>query len=156
MRQILSTITVFFVLLTSPVSWGSPNGKGILCGEKVVIDGEVQRYPMYFIFSNNKVTRYHFDHDDKTVSTIELGVTLIDHENKREIGWTNYGGIMIIFTLNRKTLILTRKIYGRGIDEFKCEVFSKEKLLEKVDSLIKQYQTELDEYNNVDTSKNQI
>ena len=52
MKHLLSSITVLFILLTSTVSWGSVDGKGVFC------DSYQQIPSYYFLFKNGRVEQY--------------------------------------------------------------------------------------------------
>ena len=80
MRSILSTLTVFFILLTSSVSWGSVDGKGIECkkynGDTVRFsfnDKKVLKYGFKVIEDKVEITTLYKEHYDLTNSYIYWG-----------------------------------------------------------------------------------
>ena len=118
MKHLLSTITVLFVLLTSNVSWGEVNKKGLIC--------QCQKCSVYklergFWFQDGKVEpRFFTETQDLFVTTpgkvSSFGTTL------DRIEWY-YGPFR--YQLDRETLNL-KSFSGGGLEtEGFCEVFDK-------------------------------
>lgn len=137
MKNILSTLTVLFILLTSTVSWGSVDGNGIWCkGDLEILVDEM------YLFKNNKVIRYEFtvtNNDNYEVKTTTYDVNYgVSHS---KISWS-YGHFYVF--LHRKTLTLIRYI-GNSETKRSCVVYSEKVFLEKVNKEKERLQSEYDE-----------
>ena len=134
MKHILSTVTVLFILLTSSVSWGSVDGKGIECKK---YNGDTVR----FSFNDKKVLQYGF-------KVIEDKVNLIISSKEpyylfqNFIDWTSY---TFDHSLNRKTLKLTvTDSNGNLRHTYHCEVYSYEVLIRNLEEVVEQFQSKYD------------
>ena len=142
MKFIVSITTVLFVLLTSSVSWGSIDGKGIVC------EDEYENKENYF-FNDTSVTSYYFQLSFNEKIEIEKNYNRKYGFNENRIDWV-FDKFFI--SLNRQTLKLT--ITDTNIDKkfYDCDVYSKSKFFQNLEKTKKQYQSEYDEK----TKKNKI
>ena len=140
MKFIVSITTVLFFLLTSSVSWGSVDGKGVICDRN---DGKLE-YPFFLIFRDGYVHHNGItDKNDIIVTT--KGRIFLYETTSEEIVWffeTVIEGPPMIYSLNRKNLILTVNYKDLKLPHI-CRVFSEEELIGEVSKLIGILQSEL-------------
>lgn len=136
MKHILSTLTVLFTLLTSTISWGGVEGKGIWCKSNFETVNDSR-----YLFKRNGVTRYEFSvtKNDK----YEIKETLYDGGYRVSVGFIFWSNPPFNYSLNRKTLTLVRVI-GDIESIYSCEVYSQKDFLEKVKKEKEQLQSEYD------------
>jgi hypothetical protein len=141
LKKIFFTTTTLFVLLTSSVSWGGVNGKGVICDR----NDERLKYPFFLLFKDGYVHHNGItDKDDKIVTT--KGRIFSYETTSDEIVWffeTVIEGPPMIYSLNRKNLILTVNYKDIKLPHI-CRVFSEEELIEEVNKLIGVLQSKLD------------
>ena len=133
MRSILSTLTVLFILLTSSVSWGSVDGKGIECKK---YNGDTVR----FSFNDKKVLKYGFKVIEDKVEITTLYKEHYDLTNS----YIYWGSYTFNYTLNRKTLKLSITNPNNNEKTYHCEVYSYEVLIKNLREMVEQFQSEYD------------
>jgi len=143
MKHTLSTLTVLFILLTSSMSWGSVNGKGVICEEDT--EPKWFSYPFLFIFENGMV--HHngiLVNNDVVIKT--KGDIVPFKTSPSKISWNNMGtnnDVRLTYTLNRKDLSLNIMMTEQT-KKLKCKVYPTKILVEKVDRMIEYFQSEYD------------
>jgi hypothetical protein len=142
MKYIVSITTVLFVLLTSSVSWGGVDGKGVICGEKQKWFGGRFLYPTIYKFRDGFVKFGGFTFkNDKIIHTEG---TSVEYElSSSTISWEvgSFMGNTTSYKLNRKNLRLKMS----SIDPINCKVYSEVELMKQINIMIKEFQKELDE-----------
>ena len=133
MKHILSTLTVLFILLTSSVSWGSVDGKGIECKK---YNGDTVR----FSFNDKKVLKYGFKVIEDKVEITTLYKEHYDLTNS----YIYWGSYTFNYTLNRKTLKLSITDPNNNEKTYHCEVYSYEVLIRNLREMVEQFQSEYD------------
>ena len=133
MKHILSTVTVLFILLTSSVSWGSVDGKGIECKK---YNGDTVR----FSFNDKKVLKYGFKVIEDKVEITTLYKEHYDLTNS----YIYWGSYTFNYTLNRKTLKLSITDPNNNEKTYHCEVYSYEVLIKNLREMVEQFQSEYD------------
>jgi hypothetical protein len=141
MKQFLSTIVILLTLIFPTVSWGSVDGKGVICGEKKEEEYGTF-YPHYFIFNKGKVREKYLYSEGDFIKSYEYKKFTYE-TTSTEIKWDDliYGG-KVFYSLNRKDLSLTKKFPTKSTTD-KCTVFSEKEIIEEVDRLINVYLSEL-------------
>lgn len=121
MKHILSTLTVLFILLTSTVSWGGVDGKGLYCSLKWSKHPQLIDETLGFVFSNGGVREYliRFSKDKYFIITSK---SYSYETTEKRIDWkrTTY------YRLNRETLRLdVGGKFGdsKGSSIYDCEVY---------------------------------
>ena len=149
-KKLLITI---FLLLQSFSSFGSPNGKGIVCNW---IDGNVELYKKRFrtLISNIPTdVGYFFENDKVVISEFRIKNDIVFVENDvderyrfsstiNEIEWGS--SVNWRYKLDRKTLTLKEIMFTQVVTKRKCEVLSKTDFNERIKNLKKQYQKNYD------------
>ena len=143
MKCFFSAVAISVTLLFPSVGWGNVDGNGVICER--ITERNRHPYPKFFIFENGVV-----QHNAITVSNDVIiatnGKTFPYTTTPSTISWvtplvSNDG--FISYTLNRENLSL--KLVYKGIVKIsECDVFPKEILTEKVDALMKYFQSEYD------------
>lgn len=150
MKQFLSTIVILLTLIFPTVSWGSVDGKGVICGEKKEWESGDTSYPSFFIFKREKVKINLIMSEGDLIKVFEMKTSPFEI-TPTEIKWewvetSKYGGVELYYSLNRKDLSFTtvngKKSPQKSIPK-KCKVFSEKELIEEVNRLINVYQSEL-------------
>ena len=144
MKNLISLFTVLFILLTSSVSWGSVDGKGLMCRDKP-IENDSKHYPYFLIFENGTVKYNEIKVSNDIVITTNSSTTPYS-TSLSTINWYVphfFGTEEVLYTLNRKDLSLKQTFNDVTIIHF-CEVFPKELLMEIMNELLKLYQSEYD------------
>ena len=145
MKHILSTVTVLFILLTSSVSWGSLDGKGVFCD-----NGEVgEKNITHFVsFNGGGLDLYGIrkTKDDQFESYVTNVVKLDYTSTADEIRWSS---LSHRYTLYRKTLMISviRGSVIRGnirLPTIQCEVHTSEKILILLHRKMEERQNEFD------------
>lgn len=142
MKYILSIFTTVFILLTSSVSWGGVDGKGIVC------EDEYENGTNYF-FNDGSVTSYYFRLSHNEKFEIEESYNRRYSFNEFSISWVVD---KIYHRLHRQTLKFTTSDTEMNKKFYDCDVYSKSKFFNNLEKTKKQYQSEYDEK----TKKNKI
>ena len=106
MKNILSTLTVLFILLTSSVSWGNVDGKGLYCTNKKTLDTHSFNAETAFVFKNGTVQQLSIRRKNDKYSIRSFWKPHRYFLNDEQIKW-NFP--FNDFFLNRKTLRLEIK-----------------------------------------------
>ena len=142
MKSFISAIAISVALLFPSVGRGNVDGNGVICEQ---IADTNSPYPHIFMFENGLV-----QHNGMMVSNDVIiatnGKTFPYTTTPSTISWftpfvSNDG--FISYTLNRENLSL-KLVYKDIVRISECDVFPKEILTEKVDELIKYFQSEYD------------
>ena len=133
MKHTLSTLTILFILLTSSMSWGSVDGKGIECKK---YNGDTVR----FSFNDKKVLKYGFKVIEDKVEITTLYKEHYDLTNS----YIYWGSYTFNYTLNRKTLKLSITDPNNNEKTYHCEVYSYEVLIKNLREMVEQFQSEYD------------
>ena len=130
MKHLLSTITILFILLTSTVSWGSVDDKGVICDDDVGFyfdDGQVEQY---FVKKINDSYEVFIRKHGKFWTT----------EDK--ISW-NFRDFL--HELNRETLVLSIHVgENLGTEDYLCRLVPWIQLLTKLHDKKNQLQKSLE------------
>ncbi|MDB3880004.1 hypothetical protein N9315_02700 [Alphaproteobacteria bacterium] len=143
MKNILSTLTVLFILLTSSMSWGSVDGNGVICEETT--ESKWFPYPFFLIFEYGTV--HHKGVKVKNDVIIKTkGDVLRYKTSPSTISWHNVvedDELRLTHILNRKDLSL-KILFNKQTLNLECEVYPTKILMEKVDRMIEHFQSEYD------------
>lgn len=156
MNKIIYIIILIFLLKSFP-SFGSVNGKGIVCTCTVcnlnhidptsyITDGKPSE--IGFHFKNNKVAIYYISKISDTIKVMEnIKITLRKKKkfyiNDNEINWTYKDNLNIYaYKLDRKTLRLKKMniIKTKTFNLRKCNAYLEGIFFEKMDALSEKYQ----------------
>lgn len=153
MKYILSIFTTVFVLLTSSVSWGSVDGKGIFCklNDERDFDGVYYSKEKGFFFEDGKVTINSICRRNDRFQKCKNNFDPISYQtNSKTISWED---ILYGYTLNRENLTLIMDSSFKEKPLYMCEVFNgKNEYQKKIDLEIQKYQSDYNEK----TKKNKI
>ena len=140
MKHILSTVTVLFILLTSSVSWGSLDGKGVFCD-----NGEVgEKNITHFVsFNGGGLDLYGIrkTKDDQFESYVTNIYKLTYTSTADEIRWYS---LTHRYTLYRKTLMISVNRGDKRLPIIQCEVHTSEKILSLLNRRVEERQIEFD------------
>ena len=143
MKNIFSTLTVLFILLTSTVSWGNVDGNGVICEE--TSEPKWFPYPFFLIFENGMVHHNGILADNDVLITTK-GDTVRYTTSPSKISWNIFNtdrGTLLTYTLNRKDLSFEISL-NKEKKELQCEVYPTEILIEKINEMLRGYQSEYD------------
>jgi hypothetical protein len=140
MKHILSTVTVLFILLTSSVSWGSLDGKGVFCD-----NGEVgEKNITHFVsFNGGGLDLYGIQKttDDQFESYVTNIIKLNYTSTADEISWYS---LSHTYTLYRKTLMISVIRGDIRLPTIQCEVHTSEKIFSLLKSRVEERQIEFE------------
>ena len=140
MKHTLSTLTVLFILLTSSVSWGSLDGKGVFCD-----NGEVgEKNITHFVsFNGGGLDLYGIQKtkDDQFESYVTNIIKLNYTSTADEIRWYS---LSHTYTLYRKTLMISVIRGDIRLPTIQCEVHTSEKIFSLLKSRVEERQIEFE------------
>ncbi len=116
MKHILSTITVFFILLTSSVSWGVEK-KGLICQCTLCLSDKLQRG---FWFEGGKVYKRFFQQVNDNFVTVSDDKGKLFSTSSEQIEWWDY----FDYRINRQSLTLKTLLGGELETQSNCDVFN--------------------------------
>ena len=135
MKKVL--LITIFLLLQSFSSFGSPNGKGVLC-YCIKCVGIMDKKVRGFFFENNNVYEYYYLFTNDKVDVTQTDDIFKYKLNSNTINWGNSS--MGDYELNRKTLNFKWSTNNLTFIERKCELFDKIEFRKKLSEIKNIYQ----------------